>query len=89
MELFPYIHLDSLRASAVKSIDELDRYAWKGHAFLMGRRRNTCRDSLVGRGKGLHYENPDEANLVLNLGQNEQPSKVGKEVVLIGVNSSG
>jgi putative transposase len=41
LELFPYIHLNPLRASAVKSIDELDRYAWKGHAFLMGRRRTS------------------------------------------------
>ena len=31
--------------------------------------------------EGLHYENSDEANLVLNPGQNEQPSKVAREVV--------
>ena len=49
-----------------------------GHAFLMGRRR-----------KGLYYENPDETSLVLNLGQNKQPGKAAKEVVLVGVDSSG
>jgi putative transposase len=40
LELVRYIHLNPLRASVVKSIDELDRYPWSGHAFLMGSRRN-------------------------------------------------
>ena len=40
LELVRYIHLNPLRASAVKSIDELDRYPWSGHAFLVGRIRN-------------------------------------------------
>ena len=70
MELVRHNHLNPLKASTVTNIDELGRYAWSGHAFLMGRRR-----------KGLHYENPDEANLVLNLGQNKQPRKAAKEVV--------
>ena len=39
--------------------------------------------------EGLHYENSDEANLVLNPGENEQPRKVAKGVVLMGVDSSG
>jgi putative transposase len=37
LELVRYIHLNPLRASAVKSIDELDRYAWSGHAFFYGK----------------------------------------------------
>jgi REP element-mobilizing transposase RayT len=40
LELVRYIHLNPLRALAVKGIDELDRYRWSGHAFLMGSRRN-------------------------------------------------
>ncbi len=64
MELVRYIHLNPQRSSTVKSIDGLDRYAWSDHTFLMGRRR-----------KGLHYENPDAAKLVLNLEQNKQPLK--------------
>ena len=40
LELVRYIHLNPLRASVVKGIDELDRYPWSGHAFLMGKRQN-------------------------------------------------
>ena len=31
-----YIHLNPLRASVVKSIEELDRYRWSGHSVLVG-----------------------------------------------------
>lgn len=40
MELVRYIHLNPLRALIVKSIDELDRYPWSGHAFLIGKKKN-------------------------------------------------
>jgi REP element-mobilizing transposase RayT len=36
LELVRYIHLNPLRAGLVQTIDELDRYAWCGHAVLMG-----------------------------------------------------
>jgi REP element-mobilizing transposase RayT len=36
-ELVRYIHLNPLRAKAVKTLSELDRYSWCGHAVLMGR----------------------------------------------------
>jgi len=37
LELIRYIHLNPLRAGLAKSIDELDRYPWSGHAVLMGK----------------------------------------------------
>jgi putative transposase len=45
LELVRYIHLNPLRASAVKGMDELDRYAWSGHAFLIGSRRNDWQET--------------------------------------------
>jgi REP element-mobilizing transposase RayT len=39
LELVRYIHLNPLRARIVKSMDELDRYPWSGHAVLMGNRQ--------------------------------------------------
>jgi len=36
LELIRYIHLNPLRAGLAKTIDELDRYPWSGHAVLMG-----------------------------------------------------
>ena len=39
MELIRYIHLNPLRAGLVKTMDELDRYPWSGHAVLMGKRK--------------------------------------------------
>src|SRR4030043_230519 len=40
LELVRYIHLNPLRASAVKSVGELDRYPWSGHKILMGEAKN-------------------------------------------------
>lgn len=36
LELTRYIHLNPLRAGVVKGIGELNRYAWSGHAAIMG-----------------------------------------------------
>ncbi len=36
LELVRYIHLNPLRAGLVKTLGELDRYLWSGHAVLMG-----------------------------------------------------
>jgi putative transposase len=38
LELVRYIHLNPLRAGLVKTLDELDRYSWCGHAVLLGRK---------------------------------------------------
>jgi putative transposase len=37
LELVRYIHLNPLRVSVVKSIEELDRYPWSGHSVLVGK----------------------------------------------------
>jgi putative transposase len=39
LELVRYIHLNPLRAGAVKEMEELDRYRWCGHSVLMGYRQ--------------------------------------------------
>jgi predicted HTH domain antitoxin len=43
-ELVRYIHLNPLRAKLVKSLAELDRYCWCGHAVVMGKRKNDWQD---------------------------------------------
>jgi REP element-mobilizing transposase RayT len=43
-ELVRYIHLNPLRAKLVKSLTQLDRYRWCGHAVLMGRIQNEWQD---------------------------------------------
>ncbi|MDI6793219.1 MAG: transposase [bacterium] len=37
LELVRYIHLNPIRAGVVKTIKELDKYPWTGHAAIMGR----------------------------------------------------
>jgi len=39
LELVRYIHLNPLRAGLVRSMEELDRYPWTGHAVLMGHKK--------------------------------------------------
>ncbi|MFO7783312.1 MAG: transposase [Thermodesulfobacteriota bacterium] len=43
-ELVRYIHLNPVRAGLVKDLEELDRYGWCGHAFLMGHSKNKWQD---------------------------------------------
>lgn len=40
LELVRYIHLNPLRSSVVKSMEELGRYRWSGHSVLVGKQRN-------------------------------------------------
>ncbi len=40
LELVRYIHLNPIRAAAVRNMVELDNYPWCGHAILMGKRKN-------------------------------------------------
>jgi REP element-mobilizing transposase RayT len=39
LELVRYIHLNPFRAGIVGTLEELDRYAWSGHAVLLGKRK--------------------------------------------------
>jgi len=51
LELVRYIHLNPLRASQVKSLEELDQYPWSGHRILMGKEKNDWqeRDYVLGQ----------------------------------------
>ncbi len=44
LELVRYIHLNPIRAGLVKNLDELDRYPYSGHSFLMGTLTNTWQE---------------------------------------------
>jgi len=44
LELVRYIHLNPLRASVVKNIEELDRYPWSGHGVLIGKSKNSWQE---------------------------------------------
>ncbi|MFZ5995802.1 MAG: transposase [Thermodesulfobacteriota bacterium] len=44
LALVCYIHLNPLRASIVKSIEELDRYPWSGHSVLVGKIKNNWQE---------------------------------------------
>lgn len=43
-ELLRYIHLNPLRAGAVDSFSDLDRYPWSGHAVIVGKIANDWQD---------------------------------------------
>ena len=40
LELVRYIHLNPLRAGIVRTLEELEEYAWCGHGVLTGKRRS-------------------------------------------------
>jgi putative transposase len=44
-ELVRYIHLNPLRAGIVKTLEELDRYRYCGHSYLMGSRQNDWQET--------------------------------------------
>ncbi|MBP1687778.1 MAG: hypothetical protein H6Q33_3921 [Deltaproteobacteria bacterium] len=44
LQLVRYLHLNPVRAGLVRTLAELDRYPWTGHAHLMGRRRAAWQD---------------------------------------------
>ncbi|MDQ7837854.1 MAG: transposase [Thermodesulfobacteriota bacterium] len=44
LALVCYIHLNPLRASIVKSMEELDRYPWSGHGVLVGKIKNNWQE---------------------------------------------
>ena len=57
LELVRYIHLNPLRVSVVRSMEELDHYPWSGHGVLVGRSRREWQETgyvleRFGIGKG-------------------------------------
>lgn len=61
LELVRYIHLNPIRASVVRNIDELDGYPWSGHGVLIGKSKNdwqereyVLRQFMEERGKAIH-----------------------------------
>ena len=44
LELVRYIHLNPLKANAVKTLEELDGYPWCGHSVIMGRTTRSWQD---------------------------------------------
>jgi putative transposase len=55
LELVRYLHLNPVRASILKTMSELDSYAWTGHSTLIGKRHNSWQitDEVLSRfGKG-------------------------------------
>jgi REP element-mobilizing transposase RayT len=51
LELVRYIHLNPLRASVVKNLQELEQYPWSGHGVLTGKIKNNWqeRDYVLGQ----------------------------------------
>ncbi len=45
LELVRYIHLNPLRASVVKSMEELDHYPWSGHGVLVGKSQSDWQET--------------------------------------------
>ena len=45
LELVRYIHLNPLRGSVVKNLEELNSYRWSGHGVLLGRVRNDWQET--------------------------------------------
>lgn len=45
LELVRYIHLNPIRAGAVKDIAELEKFPWSGHGVIMGKKKREWQDS--------------------------------------------
>ncbi len=58
LELVRYIHLNAIRASLVKDMEELDRYRWSGHSAIMGTEARCwqARDEVL-----MHFGKTEEA----------------------------
>ena len=63
-ELVRYIHLNPIRARIVRSLSELNRYAYSGHSMLMGRKKRPWQDvdyvlsyfgKIPGRARKAYY----------------------------------
>jgi putative transposase len=51
LELVRYIHLNPLRRSVERDLEELKSYRWSGHAILVGKVRNDWQETgyVLGR----------------------------------------
>ncbi len=80
-ELVRYIHLNPLRAEAVKDLGELDRYSWCGHGGLVGRNRYPWQDRsyvLSWFGKGNKQAvNAYRRFMAEGISQGHRPELVG------------
>ena len=81
LRLVSYIHLNPFRAGLVSSLEELDRYAWSGHAVLMGHQQNEWQErdfvlSQFGGTEKIAVERYREF-LALESGKGRQPDLVG------------
>lgn len=61
LELVRYIHLNPLRAKIVRSMEELGKYPWTGHAVLMGEKNVKWQETgevlrLFGKDSKRNYE---------------------------------
>jgi REP element-mobilizing transposase RayT len=80
-ELLRYIHLNPLRAGAVKGLSELDRYRWSGHAVVVGKIVNDWQDRdyvlrWFGRRQGAAIRAYRDF-VASGLGQGRRPELVG------------
>jgi hypothetical protein len=80
-ELLRYIHLNPLRAGAVDSLSELDRYPWSGHAVVVGKMENDWQDRdyvlrWFGR-KEAEAKAAYQAYVREGVGQGRRPELVG------------
>jgi len=84
-ELVRHIHLNPLRAHLVRSLSELDRYPWCGHAVLMGRVKYSWQDpgyvlSWFGRREG-EARRAYRRYVVEGVAQGRRPELVGGGMV--------
>ena len=59
LELVRYIHLNPLRSGVVSDLKALDKFAYSGHAAILGRYRHAFQD--VGYVLGFFANNPESA----------------------------
>ena len=63
VELIKYIHLNPLRAGKVNSLQDLEKWAWCGHGFLMGN-ENNLGNKFQNRFESLRYFGENEKDAV-------------------------
>jgi REP element-mobilizing transposase RayT len=84
-EVLRYIHLNPLRAGAVESLRELDRYPWSGHAVIVGKMANDWQDRdyvlrWFGRSEGT-AKAAYRAYVEAGVGEGRRPELVGGGLV--------
>lgn len=81
LELVRYIHLNPLRAKLVRTLSELDKYRYSGHAVLMGRIKYNWQDcdEVLGHfgGKELVARKSYRGFIKAGVKQGRKPNLVG------------